>query len=108
MSAARTLVAALFLLLLASAVSAATYYVDINSGDNGHTTLEAQNPSTPWKNISYALGSVESGSVVRVAAGRYSTFEACKITPRSCTAWSALSRNILGSRDRTGDSSSVF
>jgi hypothetical protein len=106
MSAARTLVAALFLLLLASAVSAATYYVDINSGDNGHTTLEAQNPSTPWKNISYALGSVESGSVVRVAAGRYSTFEgeASLLDIGAGITLSGESSNTVTIEGRIGDS----
>lgn len=64
-----------FLLVCVTSASAATYYVNVNMGDNSRSSAEAQNPSTPWKNISYAVASVESGSLVMVAAGHYSTFE---------------------------------
>lgn len=63
------------LLVCATSASATTYYVNVNTGDNSRSSAEAQNPSTPWKNVSYAVASVESGSLVMVAAGHYSTFE---------------------------------
>ncbi len=65
-----------FFLLIPVSGIAATYYVDATTGDDAHTSTQAQNPSTPWKTISHAAGAVPAGSpgtpnIIQVAAGTY-------------------------------------
>ena len=57
---------------------AATYYVNAATGDDAHTSTQAQNPSTPWKTISHAAATVPAGvpgspNIIQVAAGTYDT-----------------------------------
>jgi len=53
-------------------VWAATFYVD-DSGDDGRTPAEAQNPATPWQTITRAIGeaTLASGDGIQVGAGTY-------------------------------------
>jgi len=46
-------------------------YVDATTGDNSRTTTEANDPSTPWKTITYASTMSASGYTINVAAGNY-------------------------------------
>ncbi len=57
--------------------SPTTYYVNVNTGNDGNTPLLAQNPLTPWKTISHAVGAVSVGDTIIVAPGIYD--EAVKI-----------------------------
>ena len=55
---------------------AATYYVDAATGDDAHTSTQAQDPSTPWETISHAAsvvpaGTAGSANVISVAGGTY-------------------------------------
>jgi len=54
-------------------VWAATYHVNDDTGDDGRTPAQAQNPATPWKTISHAVGepSLVPGDVIAVAGGTY-------------------------------------
>jgi len=54
-------------------VWAATYYVDAGSGNDGNTQAQAQNPATPWKTITRAIGEVSlaPGDDIQVGAGTY-------------------------------------
>jgi len=56
-----------------SDVWAATYYVNAATGNDGNSAAQAQNPGTPWKSITRAIGeaTLASGDVVSVAAGTY-------------------------------------
>ena len=58
-------------LLLSGPILAATYYVDCVNGLNSRTTIEAQNPATPWKTITYASTMSASGAIISVAPGLY-------------------------------------
>ena len=64
--------------MLAVPAFAATYYVDINTGDDAHTAIQAQNPATPWRTLTHAEASAPGGTpgsptTIQVAAGIYST-----------------------------------
>jgi len=55
---------------------AATYYVNAATGNDAHTSIQAQNVSTPWKTISHAAATVPAGvpgspNIIQVAAGTY-------------------------------------
>ena len=54
-------------------VWAATYYVDAGSGNDGNTPTQAQNPGTPWKTITRAIGeaTLAPGDDIQVGAGTY-------------------------------------
>ncbi len=54
-------------------VWAATYHVNDDTGDDARTSAQAQNPATPWKTISHAVGepTLVPGDVISVAAGTY-------------------------------------
>jgi len=57
---------------------AATYYVNAATGSDAHTSIQAQNPSTPWKTISHAAATVPAGvpgspNIIQVVAGTYDT-----------------------------------
>lgn len=56
-------------------LSAATYYVNDDTGDDGRTAAEATNPATPWRTITRALDESDtplvSGDILNVAAGTY-------------------------------------
>ena len=45
------------------------YHVNPATGDNSRSALDAINPDTPWKSITYALAQVESNDVIQVSAG---------------------------------------
>jgi len=66
---------AFFLLMTSGSVRAATYYVNVSTGDDTRSTTEAQSESTPWKTITHATTSTEAGDIIGVAAGRYGTDE---------------------------------
>jgi len=53
-------------------VWAATFFVD-DSGDDGRTPTEAQNPATPWKTITRAITepTLDPGDDIQVGAGAY-------------------------------------
>ena len=48
-------------------------YVNATTGDNNRTTTEANNPSTPWKTITYASTQSATGTTINVAAGTYNS-----------------------------------
>ncbi len=51
---------------------AATYFVDPDSGDDGHTALEAQTEGTPWKTLTHALATAVAGDAVYLSEGTFS------------------------------------
>ncbi|UCH50774.1 MAG: right-handed parallel beta-helix repeat-containing protein, partial [Chloroflexota bacterium] len=48
-----------------------TYYVNAATGNDGNTPAQAQNPATPWKTITHAVGAVATGDTIIVAPGTY-------------------------------------
>jgi parallel beta-helix repeat protein len=46
-----------------------TYYVDCANGNDGHTTTQAKNLSTPWRTIKKALQVADGGDTVSVLPG---------------------------------------
>lgn len=55
----------------AASQSPKTYYVDVATGDNSRTELQARDPATPWKTIKMALGVAVTSDTVIVQAGTY-------------------------------------
>lgn len=49
-----------------------TYYVNDTIGNDSYTNEEAQDPETPWKTITHAVGNASSGDTIIVADGTYS------------------------------------
>lgn len=77
-STTRGILISLVAAMLAVPAFAATYYVDINTGDDAHTAIQAQNPATPWRTLTHAEASAPGGTpgsptTIQVAAGIYST-----------------------------------
>jgi len=48
-----------------------TYYVDVATGDDSRTPVEAQSPATPWKTIGKGVFHAEGGDTVKVDPGAY-------------------------------------
>lgn len=62
----------LVLILLAiSPVVATTYNVNIAIGNDGYSTVQAQNPATPWKTLAGAQTNATNGDIINVSAGTY-------------------------------------
>lgn len=47
----RTITVSFFLLMLMFNTKAASYYFSSGAGNDNHTSIQAQNPSTPWKSL---------------------------------------------------------
>ncbi|MEM5788543.1 MAG: choice-of-anchor Q domain-containing protein, partial [Syntrophobacteraceae bacterium] len=62
--------AAALLLLLSTPCPAATYYV-ATTGNDSHTTTQAQNPATPWLTLTKADTAGANEDTIRIAAGIY-------------------------------------
>ena len=82
-------------LALGPTASAATYYVNVATGDDTRNATTAQNPATPWKTLTRALAGatytpnssdpsiidpnpeLASGDIIQVAAGTYAKIPGC-------------------------------
>jgi parallel beta-helix repeat protein len=53
------------------AVAGSLYYVDSTDGDNAYSTLQAQDPATPWRTINRTLQAATAGDTVVVQPGEY-------------------------------------
>ncbi|HMQ67907.1 MAG TPA: hypothetical protein PKA90_02905 [Ignavibacteria bacterium] len=67
-------------LILISSVQSKTYYVNALTGSNSNTSVQAQNISTPWQSVSYAVSNaaIINGDNIVVAEGTYAGFELFK------------------------------
>ena len=50
---------------------AATFYVNPTTGDNNHSSAQAQNPQKPWRTLNKAIFAIAPGSVIEAQAGTY-------------------------------------
>jgi hypothetical protein len=77
-----TIIGTTILLAISSKVSAATYYVADDIGDDSRTTVQAQVPTTPWKTIQKAADNMVAGDITNVKGGlTYNTIGAAACGP---------------------------
>ena len=60
----------LLLCLMARLSQATTYYV-APTGSDGYTTIQAQNPATPWLTISNAVAKAVANDTISITNGTY-------------------------------------
>src|SRR5688500_4855946 len=96
----KSILTALLVYLLHSA-NASTYYFSATSGDDSRTSIEAQNPSTPWKTLNKLnsfFSSLQPGDIVLLKRGE--TFYGSITVNQSGTGSAPITIGAYGTGNR--------